>query len=102
MRDDLARASMFEDIVGSSAALRQVLAHVEKVARTDATVLIVGETGTGKELMARAIHQRSHRADAGLYPGELRGDPAGAHRLRTVRAREGRLHRGGAAACGTL
>jgi formate hydrogenlyase transcriptional activator len=62
LREDIDRASMFEEIVGSSAALRRVLAHVEKVAGTDATVLIVGETGTGKELMARAIHQRSTRA----------------------------------------
>jgi PAS domain S-box-containing protein len=62
LREDLARVSMFEDIVGSSAALRRVLAHVEKVAGTDATVLIVGETGTGKELIARAIHKRSPRA----------------------------------------
>ena len=61
LREDLARASMFEEIVGSSAALRRVLAHVEKVAGTDATVLILGETGTGKELIARAIHQRSNR-----------------------------------------
>jgi formate hydrogenlyase transcriptional activator len=62
LREDIDRASMFEEIVGSSAALRRVLAHVEKVAGTDATMLIVGETGTGKELMARAIHQRSNRA----------------------------------------
>jgi formate hydrogenlyase transcriptional activator len=62
LREDIDRASMFEEIVGSSAALRRVLAHVEKVAGTDATVLILGETGTGKELIARAIHRRSHRA----------------------------------------
>jgi formate hydrogenlyase transcriptional activator len=62
LREDIDRASMFEEIVGSSAALRRVLAHVEKVAETDATVLILGETGTGKELMARAIHKRSNRA----------------------------------------
>jgi formate hydrogenlyase transcriptional activator len=62
LREDLDRASMFEEIVGSSAALRRVLAHVAKVAGTDATVLILGETGTGKELIARAIHKRSHRA----------------------------------------
>src|SRR2546422_10884161 len=62
LREDIDRASMFEEIVGSSAALRRVLAHVGKVAGTDATVLIVGETGTGKELMATAIHKRSHPA----------------------------------------
>jgi len=62
LREDIARASMFEEIVGSSEALRTVLRHVAHVAPTEATVLIVGETGTGKELMARAIHQRSTRA----------------------------------------
>jgi formate hydrogenlyase transcriptional activator len=55
--------SMFEEIVGSSSRLQAVLARVTKVARTDSTVLITGETGTGKELIARAIHKRSDRAD---------------------------------------
>ena len=54
---------MFEDIVGSSDALRKVLRHVAKVAPSDSTVLILGETGTGKELIARAIHKRSSRAE---------------------------------------
>jgi len=53
---------MFEEIVGASAPLRALLSHVSKVAPTDSTVLITGETGTGKELVARAIHKRSHRA----------------------------------------
>jgi formate hydrogenlyase transcriptional activator len=53
---------MFEDIVGSSEALRKVLRQVAKVAPSDSTVLILGETGTGKELIARAIHKRSKRA----------------------------------------
>jgi formate hydrogenlyase transcriptional activator len=53
---------MFEEIVGSSEALRTVLRHVAQVAPTEATVLILGETGTGKELIARAIHKRSPRA----------------------------------------
>src|SRR3989475_9549704 len=53
---------MFEEIVGSSEGLRQVLAEVAKVAPTDSTVLIFGETGTGKELIARAIHKRSTRS----------------------------------------
>ena len=62
LREEIDRCSMFEEIVGSSAALRRVLAHVEKVARTDSTVLISGETGTGKELIARAIHRQSTRS----------------------------------------
>src|SRR5262249_17138610 len=52
-------ASMFEEIVGTSAPLRAVLARVSRVAPTDSTVLITGETGTGKELVARAIHKGS-------------------------------------------
>ena len=62
LRDQLSQITKFEEMVGDSEALRRVLAAVEQVAVTDATVLIVGETGTGKELIARAIHQRSHRA----------------------------------------
>ena len=62
LREDLDRASMFEEIVGSSPALQRVLDEVAKVAATDATVLILGETGTGKELLARAIHKRSRRS----------------------------------------
>jgi len=62
LREEIDRASMFEEIVGSSEALRQVLAQVSKVAPTDSTVLILGETGTGKELIARAIHKRSKRS----------------------------------------
>src|SRR6266550_3217448 len=62
LREDIVRSSMFEEIVGSSEALRQVIAQVSKVAPTDSTVLILGETGTGKELIARAIHNRSKRS----------------------------------------
>jgi len=62
LREDIDRASMFEEIVGSSTALHKVLAQVAKVAPTDSTVLLLGETGTGKELIARAIHKRSRRA----------------------------------------
>src|SRR2546426_3469168 len=62
LREDIDRASMFEEIVGSSASLRAVLVQVAKVAPTDSTVLILGETGTGKELIARAIHNRSKRS----------------------------------------
>ena len=62
LRDELVRTSMFDEIVGTSEPLRQVLAMVAKVSGTDSTVLITGETGTGKELIARAIHKRSPRA----------------------------------------
>jgi PAS domain S-box-containing protein len=62
LREDLVRSSMFEQVVGSAPALRRVLTQVEKVAATDSTVLILGETGTGKELIARAIHNRSKRS----------------------------------------
>jgi formate hydrogenlyase transcriptional activator len=62
LREDIVRSSMFEEIVGSSAPLRRVLAQVEKVAPTVSTVLILGETGTGKELIARAIHSGSKRS----------------------------------------
>jgi len=62
LREEIDRSSMFEEIVGESPALQSVLAHVVKVAPTDSTVLVTGETGTGKELIARAIHKRSHRS----------------------------------------
>jgi formate hydrogenlyase transcriptional activator len=62
LRAEIDKASMFEEIVGSSAALKEVFARVSQVAPTDATVLLTGETGTGKELIARAIHKRSQRA----------------------------------------
>jgi PAS domain S-box-containing protein len=62
LREEIDRSSMYEEIVGSSNALRVVLQHVAKVAPTDSTVLILGETGTGKELIARAIHKRSKRS----------------------------------------
>jgi len=63
LREDIVRSSMFEEIVGSSEPLRHVLVQVSKVAPTDSTVLVVGETGTGKELIARAIHNRSKRSN---------------------------------------
>jgi PAS domain S-box-containing protein len=62
LREEIDRFSMFEEIVGSCEPMRQVLRQVEKVAPSDATVLILGETGTGKELIARALHRRSKRA----------------------------------------
>jgi formate hydrogenlyase transcriptional activator len=62
LREEIDRSSMFEEIVGSSKPMREVLKHIDKVAPSDSTVLILGETGTGKELIARALHRRSKRA----------------------------------------
>jgi DNA-binding NtrC family response regulator/signal transduction histidine kinase len=62
LRDEVDRTSMFEEIVGSSESLKTVLSRIAKVAPTDSTVLIAGETGTGKELIARAVHKRSRRS----------------------------------------
>src|SRR6266446_178404 len=90
LREQIDRDSMFEEIVGSSEALRQVLVQVSKVAPTDSTVLVLGETGTGKELIARAIHNRSKRSNrafirvncaaipASLIASELFGHEKGA------------------------
>ena len=61
LREEIDKTSMFEEIVGASSALKVLLSRVSKVAGSDSTVLITGETGTGKELVARAIHRRSAR-----------------------------------------
>jgi PAS domain S-box-containing protein len=61
LREEIDKTSMFEEIVGASPALQAVLSRISKVAPSDSTVLITGETGTGKELVARAIHRRSNR-----------------------------------------
>ena len=90
LREDIDRSSRFEEIVGSSDALRRVLSQVAKVAPTDSTVLLFGETGTGKELLARAIYAKSKRATRafirvncaaipqGLIASELFGHEKGA------------------------
>jgi transcriptional regulator with GAF, ATPase, and Fis domain len=90
LRDEVDQVSMFEEIVGNAPVLQQVLIRVAKVAPTDSTVLITGETGTGKELIARAIHKTSKRADRAfvsvncaaippsLIPSELFGHEKGA------------------------
>jgi len=110
LREEIDRSSMFEEIIGSSTPLRRVLALVDRVAITDSTVLITGETGTGKELIARAIHKRSHRASrafirvncaaipASLVASELFGHEKGAF----TGALQRRLGRFEAANGGTL
>jgi formate hydrogenlyase transcriptional activator len=65
LREELAKASMFEEIVGTSPPVKKLVSRISKVAPTDSSVLITGETGTGKELVARAIHRRSRRS---AYP----------------------------------
>jgi transcriptional regulator with GAF, ATPase, and Fis domain len=62
LRREVDKASMYDEIIGTSSALQKVLSLVSQVAPTDATVIIIGETGTGKELVARAIHQRCRRS----------------------------------------
>jgi formate hydrogenlyase transcriptional activator len=76
LREEIDRSSMFEEIVGSSEPLRRVLSQVAKVAPTDSTVLILGETGTGKELIARAIHKRSNRSGRAIIRVNCAAIPA--------------------------
>jgi PAS domain S-box-containing protein len=102
LREELDRSSMFEEIVGSSPPLRAVLTHLSKVAPTDSTVLITGETGTGKELIARAIHKGSSRSarafvsvncaaiPASLIASELFGHEKGAF-TGALQRRQGRF-----------
>jgi len=76
LREEIDHSLMFEEIVGGSRALQAVLARVAKVAPTDSTVLIAGETGTGKELFARAIHKRSSRSSRAFVSVNCAATPA--------------------------
>jgi formate hydrogenlyase transcriptional activator len=76
LREQIDQALMFEEIVGVSPALRAVLSRVSKVAPTDSTVLLTGETGTGKELIARAIHKRSRRSSRAFVSANCAAIPA--------------------------
>ena len=93
LEEELNLEHSFEDIVGESAGLKRVLKQVETVAPTDVTVLILGETGTGKDLIARAIHQLSSRREHTLVKLELCSDSDGLAGKRIIRAREGRIYR---------
>ena len=66
LQEKIVQSSIYKEMIGASTCLQKVLAAVERVAPTDATVLITGETGTGKELVARAIHRRSRRSAQAL------------------------------------
>jgi formate hydrogenlyase transcriptional activator len=85
LEEELRSEMNFDQIVGDSAALKHVLELVETVAPSDSTVLLLGETGTVKELIARAIHDHSRRKEPHLRKTELRGDSHRAIRERTVR-----------------
>ena len=110
LREELGKSSMFEEVIGTSSALQMVLARAAKVAPTDSTALIMGETGTGKELIARAIHKRSTRSErpfisvncaavpSSLIMSELFGHEKGAF----TGALQGRLGRFELAEGGTL
>src|SRR5262245_65462173 len=63
LKEEISEVKGFEQIVGKSDALKYVLTRVEQVAKTDATVLLQGETGVGKELIARSIHEKSSRSN---------------------------------------
>jgi formate hydrogenlyase transcriptional activator len=110
LREQIDRDSMFEDIVGSSEVLRKVLRQVAKVALSDSTVLILGETGTGKELIARAIHKRSKRASrafigvncAAIPPSLIASELFGYEKGAFTGATQRRLGRFEAASGGTL
>jgi PAS domain S-box-containing protein len=110
LREEIDRTGMFEEIVGSSPALKTVLARVAKVASTDSTILITGETGTGKELIARAIHKRSKRADrpfvavncAGIPPSLIASELFGHEKGSFTGAQQRRLGRFELAEGGTI
>jgi formate hydrogenlyase transcriptional activator len=110
LREQIDQVLMFDEIVGSSPALKTVLSSIVKVAPTDSTVLITGETGTGKELVARAIHKGSQRAGrafisvncaaipSSLIASELFGHEKGAF-TGALQRRQGRFE---LAHCGTI
>ncbi len=110
LREQIERDSMYEDIVGSSAPLRGVLSQVSKVASSDSTVLILGETGTGKELIARAIHKGSKRSSrafiavncAAITPSLIASELFGHEKGAFTGAAQRRLGRFAAANGGTI
>ena len=93
LEDEIRSERNFEEIVGESAALKQVLNEAKTVAPSDATVLILGETGTGKELIARAIHRMSFRKNANFIKLNCAAIPDRTAGKRAIRAREGRVYR---------
>ena len=102
LRRELVADGRFGRMVGESAGMRRVFEMAERVAATDATVLILGESGTGKDLLANEIHARSPRAGKAVCGRELRGAAGKSDRVGTFRLRARRIYRGGAAAQGEI
>ena len=98
LEDEIRSEMNFDEIVGEGPSLRAVLKQVETVAPTDSTVLITGETGTGKELIARAIHNLSPRRERTFVKVNCAAIPTGPARIGIVRPRARRLYRSDRAA----
>ena len=102
LRRELVADGQFGRLLGASPAMRRVFEMAERVAATDATVLILGESGTGKDLLAQEIHERSQRARAGVCGGELRGAAGKFDRVGAFWIRARGVYGGGAAAQGEI
>ena len=95
LRSQLEERYQFEGIIGRSRAMQPLFSMLETVARTASTVLVTGETGTGKEVIAKAIHHNSPRKAHRFVARQLRRVARDAARERALRPREGRVHRRG-------
>lgn len=93
LRQELENLQIFGELIGTSKAMRHLGEDIRKVSPTDATVLILGETGTGKEVIARTIHAESSRADQPLVKVNCAAIPATLYGKRILRSRERRIHR---------
>ena len=94
LQDELQHRFVNENIVGNSSKIKEVFVQIQQVAKTNATVLIRGESGVGKELIADAVHYGSPQGKEKLYKGKLFGTARKPDRKRTVRARKRSLHGG--------
>jgi two-component system response regulator AtoC len=93
LRQEMRRESMFEDMIAKSPQMAAIWRTVAKMADYKATALIMGESGVGKELVARAIHKRSSRRGGAVHCGELRGHSGEPARERALWVSAGRVHR---------
>ncbi len=93
LREALGQRYQFENIIGHSPAMQEIFATIMRVAPTRATVLLAGESGVGKDMIARAIHQHSPRKRPSVRQDQLHRDPRKPDGERAVRLRKGRVHR---------